>query len=106
MARIRAKVLPTRSWAKDMRFYKDDRCRHCGKAEETIDHLFSRQCSKIVYDELEAVGMYSMEDIYEHFRNFRGMRVRTVQNAVIRFVKKNKLFKRGKPPRAGGGSSE
>ena len=96
MARIRVGVLPTRSWAFQMRLSKSNLCRHCGEVEETVEHLFDGSCPKINTEELQKVGMFSFQDVKSHLWNFQSKYAcQDVMQAVVRFVKYNNLWKKG-----------
>ena len=95
LARLRAKVIPSRSWAFSLRLSRDSRCRHCGEDNEDIEHLFGGKCSKLNYVGLPPEFMINAYDALDYLSSPEKVLREYFETCVVRFVKSNEVFKRG-----------
>lgn len=98
LARLRMRCIPTRVWAYKLRFSPNDTCRHCQLESESWNHLFTicpaLDLSLRLYWDLHFDTPLNEENLSLALHSRQDKIRRPLEDAVIKFIDNNKLFKR------------
>jgi endonuclease/exonuclease/phosphatase family metal-dependent hydrolase len=98
LSRLRMACLPTRVWAFKLHYTNSNLCRHCHNAVEDWAHLFT-SCSALdlslrLYWDLNFDVAFNEESFIKALHNRTDRIRRPLEDATIRFIESNDLFKR------------